>query len=258
MRHAFNGKEIFKTKDDTFYGINLGYDFCAEHEWGIEKLERFFGVDTSIPGIKGRKQTTEVKSFKVMQFTKNKEKFVALVVCDAWKLAYYQENKKFKDFILGMIGTPYKSEFASSWSDSEFGLVVSLENKYIIDAIVEAIETKNLVIGIGANANPFSRGGLILMFENKIPNEISEAVLEEDLDAIRLQEKAFKKTNIKTILKLAGKKYFALSPKWKDETKKEVIYWLNPEDQQNVNFGWFTLKELKLWAINKGPIPKTK
>lgn len=258
MRHAFNGKEIFKTKEDTFYGINLGYDFCAEHEWGIDKLKTLFGINDSIPGINGRKQTKEVTSFKVGTFIKNKEKFVALIVCNEWKLNYIGDSKEFKNFVLDRIGTPYKSEFASSWSEEEFGIVVSIENKYIIDAIVNAIESKNIVVGIGASANPFSRGGLILMFANTIPNEISEAVLEGDLDEIKLQEKAFKKTNIKTILKVAGKKYFALSPKWKDDSKNEVIYWLNPEDQQNVNYGWFTLKELKLWAINKGPIPKTK
>ena len=57
MRQAFNGKEIFRNPDGTFYGLNFGWDFCAEHEWGIEDLNESFGIDNNIPGIKGRLQT---------------------------------------------------------------------------------------------------------------------------------------------------------------------------------------------------------
>lgn len=67
-----------------------------------------------------------------------------------------------------------------------------------------------------------------------------------------------KKTKIKKILDRAGKKYFALSPRWKDENKKEVIFWLNPYYQDIDNFGWFTVDDLKDWAKGKGKIPMKK
>ena len=40
------------------------------------------------------------------------------------------------------------------------------------------------------------------------------------------------------------------------ENKKEVIFWLNPMDQHNNNWGWFTVEDLKKWAKGKGKIPK--
>ena len=30
--------------DDEFIGVNLGWDFTAEHEWGIKDLTRDFGI----------------------------------------------------------------------------------------------------------------------------------------------------------------------------------------------------------------------
>ena len=95
------------------------------------------------------------------------------------------------------------------------------------------------------------------MISDKIPKEIVDKVMEEDIDYQKLQKVAFKKTKIEKILKKAGKDYYALVPRWDNEEKTEVKYWLNPRDQENVNYGWFSLEDLKLWAKNKGPIPKT-
>lgn len=35
MRKSFNNFKVIKD-ENTIYGISLGYDFCAEHEWGNE------------------------------------------------------------------------------------------------------------------------------------------------------------------------------------------------------------------------------
>jgi hypothetical protein len=44
MRRACNDFSILK--DETkFYGISLGYDYCAEHEWGIDGIRRKLGID---------------------------------------------------------------------------------------------------------------------------------------------------------------------------------------------------------------------
>ena len=64
-------------------------------------------------------------------------------------------------------------------------------------------------------------------------------------------------------LKKAGKSWFALSPKKlnkedmeKHKTKFSVIFWLNPTEQRIVNYGWFTVEELRMWIKGKGPIVK--
>src|SRR3546814_9686020 len=45
---------ILEDADGKPYGIYLAADFTAAHEKGIERLERMFGIDRSLPGIPGR------------------------------------------------------------------------------------------------------------------------------------------------------------------------------------------------------------
>jgi hypothetical protein len=78
-----------------------------------------------------------------------------------------------------------------------------------------------------------------------------------DRDQLEIKKSAFE-TGIHKKLKEADKKYFALSPRWKDKDKKEVVFWLNPYDQQNNNFGWYSAKDLEEWIEGKGPVPKNK
>ena len=90
---------------------------------------------------------------------------------------------------------------------------------------------------------------------------------DADKDAKRLQ-KADLKTGVKKKLEKAGKRYFACSPKWaneikstadgKIETKHDVIYWLNPMEQNIHNFGWYTVEDLEEWIEDKGKVPMTE
>ena len=123
------------------------------------------------------------------------------------------------------------------------------ELKELYDAFV------NLDVAVGvAPSEVFKNGGLKFCIKSKMPEDTIQSIKEADLDYIALQ-KAVEKTKIKEILKKAGKEYFALSPRWKDDNKKEVIFWLNPMEQDKNNFGWFTVADLKDWANNKGKIP---
>ena len=46
----------FLIDEDSFLGINLGWDFCAEHEFGISRLRTHFPDNTdTIPSIEGYK-----------------------------------------------------------------------------------------------------------------------------------------------------------------------------------------------------------
>ena len=78
---------------------------------------------------------------------------------------------------------------------------------------------------------------------------------DTDLDTIELQ-KAVARTGIHKLLKEADCKYYALSPRWADESKTEVKFWLNPYDQTNNNYGWYAVEDLEAWVNGEGPIPK--
>jgi hypothetical protein len=114
-----------------------------------------------------------------------------------------------------------------------------------------------------------------------LPKETLDQLVAMDKDAEALK-KAAKKTGIvqkidkinKTAQDAEKKKsgrpysfgndpngYFALSPRWafdneKDKTKHPVMFWLNPQNQKDNNFGWYTVEELDQWINGEGPVPK--
>jgi hypothetical protein len=110
-----------------------------------------------------------------------------------------------------------------------------------------------------------------LAITSRIPESADADIIKTDLDHIRLT-KAASKTKIKIKLDKAraarvnksGRStfgYYALSPSWLKsdrESKHPVMFWLNPMDQQDNNYGWFTVEELEQWIQGKGPIPKTQ
>jgi len=55
-------------------------------------------------------------------------------------------------------------------------------------------------------------------------------------------------------LATAGKHWYALDPHRQPDGS--FTFFLNPADQQNHNFGWFSLSDLQAWCDNAGPIPK--
>ena len=50
MRRAYQDFG-FIIEDEQFYGVSLGYDYCAEHEWGIKDMKE----DLGIPELKRQK-----------------------------------------------------------------------------------------------------------------------------------------------------------------------------------------------------------
>ena len=84
-----------------------------------------------------------------------------------------------------------------------------------------------------------------------IPKSWADKVYENDKENYETWKEAYE-TGIYKELKEADKKFFALSPN-KDD-KGNLIFWLNPQEQDKYNFGWVTLQDLKDWIQNKGKI----
>jgi len=100
--------------------------------------------------------------------------------------------------------------------------------------------------GGGAKNNPFDRNGLVVAITSLVPQSIKDYMVEQYNEVRRLEE-ADKATGIKDYLEKKGKRYFACSPRF-DADNISVRYWLNPWDQQNNNFGWYSADELRAWA----------
>jgi len=264
MRRAFHAKLIYH--EAKFLGINLGYDYCAEHEWGIKGLEEAFGLNSMLMGVQ-RYQNSIVPNgiyskMETIEFTDHKTPWVGLYF-DARQ--YFAMDKKELKKHMPLPFKQTEDEIATAWDDHSFAIVVHKNNKWIINEIIDAINRKDLAIGIGNSCNPFSRGGLQLMIVSYMPQEMKDAILESHEDYDKLM-KAVDKTRIKETLKKAGKGYYALAPQWYSpefkpagrtlKTKYKVVFFLNPHEQSKYDSGWFTVEELKDWTKEKGIILK--
>ncbi len=89
---------------------------------------------------------------------------------------------------------------------------------------------------------------------------VSETSEEEAARRIILSEAEKLSTEVIPLLKESGKSWFSLQPSRfaYDTQTKHVTFLLNPFNQRAYNFGWYTLEELRLWAVNQGPVMKTR
>lgn len=257
MRRTFTGQQIVSANDGRFVGICLGYDFCAEHEWGIAGLKRAFGIPERATrekhGADARTATVCPPSndlwfvrrggFRYLMYWHHYEPWTparrSTVDLNGVLQAYRDDN-----------------ELVAAWDEKSFGLrmpVAGGEQK--LTKLYQAIQDKDLMIFLGA-PEPFGGRGLVLCIRSRVDAEILEAMGEADLDYIALREAA-EATGIAARLDKAGKRYFALSPRWANEEKTDVVFWLNPMEQQRNNFGWFTVADLDDWIADRGKIPMT-
>ena len=260
MRRAYNS-EFWKGENGELIGINLGADFVSEHEWGIKGIARSFDItnDESVLGIKRRMINEFPESNMIFTQCKiGRKNYTALI------FESYHRFNEYKDKIKECLPSdlkPYGDEdLVCAWSERSFGILASNKHKEELEILYKAFQDKDIAIGIGGS-HAFKNGGLKFTITSKLPKEIVDEIYNADLDYYNLQKTA-QETGIYELLEKAGKGKFkgwmALSPRWKGDEKKEVIFWLNPEHQQIHNFGWFTVEDLKEWAEDKGKIMMSK
>jgi hypothetical protein len=281
MRRGREGKIWKDEKTGELIGISLGADYCAEHEWGIKGIKRLMGLtDLPIPnfkttvaeklleflslkkpvvGLDRMKQTREVtiihnldtkglKETSGWGHSKKKHTFWGFAVTDSRRAEYFDLDKSLNENYYN----PEREDLIGYWCENDFAVLV--EDKKIVEELVDAFNRMDTAVWVGASG-PFKNGGLIIAIASRLPKEFVSEMTKADEDTIALQQAAAK-TGIHKVLKDSGRSYFALSPKWTDESKTEVKFWLNPQDQSNNNYGYYTVEELEEWADGKGPIPK--
>ena len=257
MRRAMNSS-IWRAEDGSLIALNLGADYCAEHEWGIGGILKKFGVKSDLLGIRGRTITCGGNSIiseelKVDEWTREiKTKKKAKKLHSISFALPYSSGNDFSWLTKGTFWEPERTELIAFWSESRF--LALLENRLDVDSLVEAFKNNDIAFWIGGGG-PFRNGGLCIAIVSRLPESFVQSMLEQDEDQLALKKTA-DSTGIERILTAAGLKWFALSARWKDEAKKEVKFWLNPCDQQRNSSGWYTVEELKQWAQGEGPVIK--
>ena len=262
MRKAYKNIDWIKSGKEIV-GINLGFDFCSEHEWGIKDIQNLLEIpklNRTNAGYESRKINSNKNIFTWEKtFTSNKKKNKwYLILC----LNLYRELDYYKDDFLNKIKsyTKYYQNVTiySEWC--EYGFFFATTNKEGYETIKKAAENMTLCVGIGISNNPFSNGGLVLVDMENLDEESKKDLRKKDiksLDLLKYSDDILKFLQPK--LDAANKTYSSLSPQWKDHKNKtsyDIIYWLNPRNQQEYHYGWFTVEELELWANGEGPIVK--
>lgn len=240
---------LLKSDDGKIIGINLGADYVSEHEWGIKKLRQKFGIQDSGYGLEKR---TVQDIPKYVDFI-DKGKQTVLIVGgykpgDAIDLKRYELDRR--EF--------HGDGLITAWDEGSFGINASkAEDREAVRQIHNAMMEGDLAIWVGGGG-VFQNAGLVLAIVHRVPEELSKKLYDADVDREKLK-KAAEETGIAERLKVAGRQYYALSPEWvvSEETntsKYNLIFWLNPADQQNNACGWFRVEDLDLWIEGKGPI----
>ena len=284
MRKASQNYGII-VDNNVFVGFALGYDYCAEHEWGIEDLKRICGIPkgtkdnmgircrtiTKAPNIIFKEEIHKKKKFGVLytgfsfRTQEDNEKYVprdlenykeSLIWNEKWNKEH--PNRESKDNII------------TAWDDGSFGIAVMGEKEVeYLKELKTAIETINLTIAITnlKAVNPFAGSSLCLLITNRIPQETIDAMYNADKKYYD-REDYEEEIGMKKIIEKYGNKkgsknlhdFMACSPKWidykdaeyreeykkKHNTKYDIIYWINYSDDDN-NYGWYTVEQIREW-----------
>lgn len=253
MRKASQGNGLIVV-DKKFIGIALGYDYCAEHEWGIGDIKRICGIPETTKenmGVKSRSITIVpsivFKEEQVKRATKRikKDSYAILYTGSRWNsqednekhvprdLTNYKEdlnwnaewNTKHSD------SRGVKDNIITAWDGGSFGVAVMGEQEVgWLKELKTAIEEKNLTIAVVnfKATNPFAGASLCLMITDRIPQETLDAMYYGDKKYYD-REDYEEKIGMKKIIEKHGNEngyhglhyFMACSPKWIEYNNEE-------------------------------------
>lgn len=263
MKKTVLNKDWLFNEQNEFCGVNLGSDFCTEHECGINYIKAAFAID-GIVKVKTSKlfgipiRTKIEPNFGIIGRVINEvpEKFVHGIAGKYRFIGFYDSlSAKWMDSIVKEAITDnnrHSSPFMAYWCDRGFLLVSSDQEKII--QLRDSILALNLAIYLGGRKF-ISNNGLVLSIATKLDKPVIDAMEQGDRSVYELRKKA-DATGIYDRIRESDKRYFALTPKWKDKDNGLIHFWLNPENQRTYNSGHFTVEELDQWIANEGPIIK--
>jgi hypothetical protein len=275
--------------NNKFIGISLGYDYCAEHEWGIKELRSLCGIpdsDKTNMGVLSR-TITKCPPLVFKETIIKKRKYAYIYTGRLWNTKEEMENyipRDLKDYADSLVWNEKwniehpdrecKDAIITAWDGGSFGIAVMGEKEIgYLKELYEAFQNKNVTIAIINHraTNPFAGTALSLMITDRLPQEILDMMYGGDKEYFDREDYEEKIGMKKIIAKYDNKngynsdKYFlACSPKWIDyddaenrekrkkelNTKYDIHYWINYSDNDN-NFGWYTVEEIKEWLTGK-------
>lgn len=274
MRPTYQDYGWLVSETGQIYGFALGFDFCAEHEYGAPAIKEALGIARDgIPiGIEDRTMTRVPEELAFVEYVhKSRDGRVKRTMPAALLvLKKYRTQQEMSGNIAETIGAcdvafqvdftekvyykPEKHDIKVAWSaHSGFAIHVRGEdNVRKLKELHDAFHAQDISLA-DPQIDGFKRNPLCFVINSRFPEAIKAEVRQRDLDYLELQNAAAK-TGVKEMLANAGKRYYALEADWLDKSKQEVVFFLNPFEQQKYDSGWYSVEELEAWAREEGPI----
>jgi hypothetical protein len=246
-----------------FTAISLGWDFVAEHEWGIKDILQDFGCNSKKTGFDSHKITKLSDIFysgemNILLPQETTERSL-LVLASAYSIkdtpfsvTSYMTHR-FHDDDLNF-------DYWSAWDGKGFVLVLedTPTSKVIYEALQTAFKKKDIAIFTSGKDNPFSGAGFMLAIYSRIPKKAIDEVKKASIVSDLLQKRMNSSSAFKALL--------AKTEEWTKEHPGcdspytymflgnphieglGLKYWLNPEHQSYMNAAWVTDKDLMDWV----------
>jgi hypothetical protein len=162
------------TPEGHVKALNLGYDWCAEHEWGIKEMEAAFGVKNSISDVIADHAISVVPLPSIHYESRTTHSLLVFMS----GINDYPGNEKQK--ILRYLrkslkpwGRPNeKMPLGTAWDSHSFGIMaMSYTDRVRLKELAKAIKAGDASIYLGdKGANPFARCGLVITVLSKWSN----------------------------------------------------------------------------------------
>ena len=267
MRRSHVDTQWLLTPDGRMLGIALGYDRCAEHEWGLDGLTTAFGVSLDAPIGLADRAITHVP--QTLRYARGPEQgrdarrkalpHATLVYQDragddATVFACARRELTLTAEPGDAHYRPARDDVAAGWSSRDFGIRVRGESycQYLAE-LDAAFRARDIVFALGLRQPFGGKAGLTFVIDSRIDADTRTRVQEQDEARERLQQ-AVRASGIEARLKAAGKRWYALSPAWRGPEETDLRFFLNPMEQQRHTHGWFTVAELDAWIAGEGPV----
>ncbi len=261
MRRGYHDTSILQD-NNVVIGVNLGWDFAAEHEWGISEIRSAFGLQSDKFGFEARRNTI-VPNFL---FNRSIDSSELLVYSD-----YLDDdnpeglNRQIESLVKGELRFYKGNEIVGAWDSHSFGVRINLKDKDditkntyqgIIRELYDSFQNKKGVITFCNGTGILSNKGLALLNYDRIPEELKDKFREDDR-ASKEKKAKFRsleeESGVFDLLEKSGKRFYSLSIREYDEDGSP-LWWLNPAERGKYHAGWYHTEDLKKWAENKGPV----
>jgi len=161
-------------------GICFGYDWCAEHEWGIKKLQSSFGTNLDKFGIDRRIITITPDT---LSFEEVKEKIRDR---DSGKLkninlkGIYFIPDNYRNNPISLRDYSYVDLY-TAWCEDSFAAFSHLKDvQDKLALLYDAFVQKDIVMWQGGKANPFAGSGLCFAVASRLPESVKTSWLRYD------------------------------------------------------------------------------